>query len=80
MVELKVRLTYPAQLVNQPLIYHLIQKFDLYTNIIEAQVTPSEGRLIVLLRGSPQSMHAGLDWISGEGVHVERLGEPTEVE
>lgn len=80
MVELKVRLTYPAQLVNQPLIYHLIGKFDLYTNIIEAQVTPSEGRLVVLLRGSPHGVHAGLDWISGEGVHVEQLGEPAEVE
>jgi ABC-type methionine transport system ATPase subunit len=80
MVELKVRLTYPAQLVNQPLIYHLIQKFGLYTNIIEAQVTPIEGRLVILLRGSPHALHAGLDWISAEGVHVERLGDPTEVE
>lgn len=80
MVELKVRLTYPAQLVNQPLIYHLIQKFGLYTNIIEAQVTPIEGRLVILLRGSPHALYGGLDWISAEGVHVERLGDPTEVE
>ncbi len=80
MVEQKVRLVYPASLVNQPLIYHLIQKFGLYTNIIEAQVSPEEGQLVVILRGSQHALHAGLEWIAGEGVQVERLGPATEVD
>jgi L-aspartate semialdehyde sulfurtransferase ferredoxin len=80
MVEQKVRLVYPSTLINQPLIYHLIQKFGLYTNIIEAQVTPQEGRLVVILRGSQHALHAGLEWIAGEGVQVERLGASTEVD
>ncbi len=79
MVEQKVRLVYPSNLTNQPLIYHLIQKFGLYTNIIEAQVTSQEGRLVVILRGSQHALLAGLEWIAGEGVQVERLGAATDV-
>jgi len=79
MVEQKVRLVYPATLINQPLLYLLIQKFGLYTNIVEAQVTPEEGHLVVVLRGSHHALHAGLEWIAGEGVHVERLGNAVEV-
>ena len=74
-VEQRVRLTYPKHLLGQPLIYQLIQQFDLLTNIVEAQVTTKEGWLILAVRGEREQVQRGLAWMSEQGVEVEVLSE-----
>ena len=46
-IERRVRLTYPKHLLDQPLIYQLIRRFDLLTNIVEARVTAEEGLSLI---------------------------------
>ncbi|MCJ7668762.1 MAG: NIL domain-containing protein [Anaerolineae bacterium] len=77
-VEQRVRLTYPKHLLDQPLIYRLIQQFDLLTNILEARVTPEEGWLILVVRGECERVQQGLAWIAEQGVQVELLAETEE--
>jgi hypothetical protein len=43
MARLRVRLTFPAELVQKPLIYHLVKDFDLITNIRRADVRADHG-------------------------------------
>jgi len=74
-VEQRVRLTYPENLLNQPLIHGLIRQFDLLTNIVEAQVSAQEGYLITTVRGEEERVRQGLAWISEQGVQVEVLSE-----
>jgi ABC-type methionine transport system ATPase subunit len=69
-IERKVYLTYPPHLKDQPLIYELIKKFDVVVNILEANVTPQEGRLLVAVRGEEQVVKEGLEWMSAQGVEV----------
>jgi ABC-type methionine transport system ATPase subunit len=74
-VQKTVRLTYPAHLLDQPLIHGLIRQFDLLTNILEAQVSAQGGYLIVTMRGELANVEQGLDWIGSQGVQVQVLSE-----
>ena len=74
-VEHKIRLTYPAHLLSQPLLYQLIRQYDLFTNILRADVTAETGRLTLEIRGEDESVQKGLSWLAEQGVQVEILGE-----
>ncbi len=74
-VERRVQLTYPQHLLDQPLIYQLIQQFDLLTNILEARVTAEEGWLVLAVRGERERVEQGLSWLTEQGVQVEILAE-----
>ena len=69
-IERKVHLTYPPHLVDQPLIYELIKKFDVVVNILEANVTPQAAWLLVAVRGEEQVVKEGLEWMSAQGLEV----------
>jgi ABC-type methionine transport system ATPase subunit len=78
-VESRVKLTYPKELLHEPLLYHLIRDYDLVTNIIRANVGPDSGWLIISLRGEEAAIHRGLEWMTSQGVGVEPLsGIPEE--
>jgi ABC-type methionine transport system ATPase subunit len=69
-IERKAYLTYPPHLTDQPLIYELIKKFDVMVNILEANVTPQEGWLLVAVRGEEQVVKECLEWMSAQGIEV----------
>jgi ABC-type methionine transport system ATPase subunit len=69
-IERKVHLTYPPHLIDQPIIYELIKKFDVVVNILEANVMPQEGWLLVAVQGEEQVVKEGLEWISAQGIEV----------
>ena len=77
-IEKTVRLTYPQHLLNQPLIYRLIQQFDLLTNILNAQVSGEAGWLILAVRGEQELVEQGLAWVTEQGVQVEVMSEIAE--
>lgn len=74
-VEHRVRLTYPPQLLDQPLLYRLIRQFDVQTNILEARVTSEEGWLVLAIRGEQEGVLQGLNWLQEQGVRVEFLSQ-----
>ena len=69
-VERKVHLTYPAHLVDQPIIHELIRKFEVVVNILEANVTRQEGWLLVAVRGEEQAVKDSLEWMLAQGIEV----------
>jgi ABC-type methionine transport system ATPase subunit len=77
-IERKVRLRYPQRLLNRPLIYGLIDRYQLMTNILEAKVDAEEGVLVVAVRGEAHKLQEGLAWIAQQGVEVEVLSEGEE--
>lgn len=73
----KVRLTFPKEQLDQPIIYQLIRNFNLFTNILQAHLTSESGWLKVLVQGDAASVQKGLDWMVEQGVQVEILSERT---
>jgi ABC-type methionine transport system ATPase subunit len=65
-----MELDFPARLVDKPILYELIKRFDLVPNIKRANVTRDFGYIQLELKGTPQSMEAGLAYLKKAGVTV----------
>jgi ferredoxin len=71
-----VLLIFNPDVMYQPVIYRLAREFDLVFNILEAKILPRrEGRLILELRGSPEDVERGVDYLRNAGVEVASIAE-----
>ena len=64
-------LTYPPQLIKEPLLWQLSKKFDLVTNIRQASVTDKLGIVSLELDGKRSDVKAAIQWLEKIGVKVE---------
>ena len=71
MVKMKAKFTFPTDLVTEPVIYGLGKNFDVVTNIRRADVTETQGWVILELEGEEAEINRGLTWVSGTGVRVD---------
>jgi len=69
----KVKLTFPDFLIKQPLLYEMSQVHDIITNIEKANVTESEGWVIVDIKGTGDEMDKALQWMADQGVCVQTM-------
>ena len=73
MAKQRVKFTFPTDLVTQPIIYDLGQKFDVVTNIRRADVREEMGWVVLELEGDDQEIEQGIDWVGSIGVRVDPL-------
>ena len=78
MIEVRVRLTFPEELVRQPFIARLVRDHDVEPNIRRADVGEHEGWIICELGGDPAHVEEALGWLRSEGVRVDLLGDVVE--
>lgn len=71
MAHLRVKFTYPAELVTQPVIYLLATQYRLMTNIRRADVQHDQGWVILELEGDEADMERGLAAVARMGVRVD---------
>ncbi len=71
MAKQRVKFTFPTQLVTDPIIYDLGQKFRIITNIRRADVREEMGWVVLELEGEETEIQAGLDWVGSVGVRVD---------
>ena len=70
----KVKFTFPTDLIKEPLIHQLGQKFNLITNIRRADVRPDVGWVVLEIEGTDEEIDLGLEWIGSQGVRVDPVG------
>ena len=63
----RVKFTFVDDLVKQPVIYELGQKFKIVTNIRRADVGEDVGWVVLELDGEEQEIKRGLEWVSSTG-------------
>jgi L-aspartate semialdehyde sulfurtransferase ferredoxin len=66
-------LSYPRDLIKQPLLYQLVKKFDLVFNIRGASVSEEMGLVAVEFEGSSEQIERALSWLRQTGVTVEPI-------
>lgn len=68
-------LRFPKDTSDQPYIYQLVKEYDIEFNILKADILlQREGVMIIELKGSSKAnVKAGLDYLRGLGVKIERL-------
>ncbi|MGI8983212.1 MAG: NIL domain-containing protein [Acidimicrobiales bacterium] len=78
MTNLRVKLTFPEQLIKQPLMGRLVREFDVLPNIRRANIEDDVGWIVCELAGEPESVERALSWLVDAGVAVDRLGDVLE--
>jgi ABC-type methionine transport system ATPase subunit len=78
MIEVRVKLTIPEELVTEPLIARLVREHDVEPNIRRANVDDHEGWIICEVAGEPAKIDGALAWLRATGVRVDLLGDVVE--
>jgi len=69
----RFHLTFPEDLVQQPVIYELGQRFEVVTNIRRASVEERFGWVILEMDGSESAVEEAVGWLVERGVQVNRI-------
>jgi L-aspartate semialdehyde sulfurtransferase ferredoxin len=78
MTEVRVKLTFPEELVREPLIARLVRRYDVEPNIRRANVDEHEGWIVCEVAGAPAQIDEAIAWLRGTGVRVDLLGDVVE--
>ena len=71
MAKRRLKLTFPAELITEPVVYNLGRDFRLVTSICRADMTDDRGWVILEIEGSDEDIEKGLAWVEAKGVGVE---------
>ena len=70
----KIVLFFPANVVEQPFIYHLIKDYGWMVNLLKAAINPrKEGRLVLEVTSTEEDYQRGLEYLQSAGVAISRL-------
>jgi ABC-type methionine transport system ATPase subunit len=78
MIDVRVKLTFPEELVRQPFIARLAREHGVEPNIRRANVDEHEGWIVCELEGEPDKVDGALAWLRDQGVRVDLLGDVVE--
>ncbi len=67
----RLKLTFPQNLIKEPVIFTMAKKFDIITNIRRAKVTESVGEVVLELEGAEKVLAEGVAYLRERGVTVE---------
>jgi ABC-type methionine transport system ATPase subunit len=71
----KVFLTFPQKLIKEPILYDLVKRFPIKTNIRGASVTDVIALVALQMEGDEKDIDAAIRHLVELGVQVERLSE-----
>lgn len=67
----RVKLTFPQQLIKEPVIFTMARQYNVIPNIRRARVTETVGEMILELDGSQEDVEKGIHWLREKGIEVE---------
>jgi ABC-type methionine transport system ATPase subunit len=67
----RLKLTFPQELIKEPVIFSMAKKFDIMPNIRRAKVTESVGEVVLELEGAEKTLAEGIAYLQARGVTVE---------
>jgi ABC-type methionine transport system ATPase subunit len=67
----RVKLTFPQELIKEPLIFKMAQTFGVMPNIRRARLSESVGEVVLELEGTDKNLKDGIDYLKEQGVKVE---------
>lgn len=67
----RVKLTFPQDLIKEPVIFTMAKKFEVMPNIRRAKVNESVGEVVLELEGAEKKLDEGIAYLKERGVKVE---------
>jgi len=71
MAKKRVHLTFPENLIQEPLIFRLATDFNIITNIRRANVEDSYGWVVLEMEGTDEILEKGIAYLRERGVEVD---------
>lgn len=71
-------MTFPEDLVSQPVIARLALDHGVIANIRRANVEDHTGWIVCELTGTREALDSGVEWLTSTGIKVDWLGGPVE--
>ncbi len=69
-------LRFSREIVDKPIITHLVKDYDLTFNILKAQIFPrKEGMLVLELKGNRKDYEKGIRYLKAVGVEIEPVAQ-----
>ena len=69
----RVKLTFPQELIKEPVIFSMAKKFEIMPNIRRAKVTETVGEVVLELEGPEKNLEAGIAYLTERGVKVDAV-------
>ncbi|MDA8156662.1 MAG: NIL domain-containing protein [Actinomycetota bacterium] len=67
----RVKLTFPQQLIKEPVIFTMAKEFSIMPNIRRAKVTETVGEMVLELEGAEADLDKGIKYLKEQGIIVE---------
>ncbi len=67
----RIKLTFPQQLIKEPVIFSMAKRFDVMPNIRRARVTETVGEMVLELEGTEENLGKGIQSLRDQGIDVE---------
>jgi ABC-type methionine transport system ATPase subunit len=69
----RLKLTFPQDLIKEPVIFTMAKKFEVMPNIRRAKVTEAVGEVVLELEGQQEQLEQGIAYLRECGVIVEAV-------
>lgn len=69
----RVKLTFPQELIKEPVIFTMARRFNVMPNIRRAKVTESVGEVVLELEGEEKELAASIAYLKERGVKVDAI-------
>jgi len=69
----RVKLTFPQNLIKEPVIFTMAKKYDVLPNIRRARVTDTVGEMMLELEGDEENLEKGIKALREQGIEVELI-------
>lgn len=71
---MRLRLTFPPALIQEPILYRLVKDFDIVINIRRADVKADYGWVVLELDAPEEAtLQRGVKWLKSKGVQVDPI-------
>ena len=71
MAKRKMLLTFPEELLREPILYNLSNQYRVMTNIHRAEISNERGWVELEMEGEEEDIEQGLAWVISKGVRVD---------
>lgn len=73
MARMRLRLTFPPSLIQEPILYRLVKDFDIVINVRRADVKADYGWVVLEMEADEPVLQRGVAWLKQRGVQVDPI-------
>jgi len=70
-MKMRAKLTFPQNLIKEPVIFTMAKQFNVMPNIRRARITETVGEMVLELEGEEANLRKGIGFLKEKGVDVE---------